>query len=319
MKIIPWDGQPISAPGIYTGVPMATYHGRLCVGDTASKSILWPIIEQSAAHAYLTHYSNEDREDQTTKPMLFGRASHHLILGEANFNREFIMQPSTYPEGAAYPSMIGAEKTWSNNAKWCKAWHADQVIHGLTVLTGADLDNIRGVAGGLYAHPMVRAGILNGHIETTLIAYDDDNGIWLKIRPDGMPNDSGDVADLKVVADITDEGIERSIGETGIALQGGMIRRVMRLLGHEMTSFSLVFAESKAPYCVRVKTLIDGDLDLGEQLLDTALPIYARCLARNVWPGPGGDQVDAEYTQMSPFKRGRLERRMQQLNKELSL
>lgn len=319
MNIIPWDGQPISAPGIYSGVPMTTYHGRLCVGDSGSKSIFWRLIEKSAAHAYLTHYSNPEREDVDTKALLFGRGAHHLILGEANFAKEFVMQPSTYPEGATYPSMIGAPKPWNNNANWCKAWHGDQVVKGLTVLTGTDLDNVRGIAGGLYAHPMVRAGILNGAIETTLVAYDGDHDVWLKVRPDGLPTDSGDVADLKTIADISDDGIERAIGDTGIALQGGMTRRVMRLLGMEMTSFNLVFVEKAPPYCVRVKTLTDGDLDLGEQLLDTALPLYARCLKRGIWPGPGGEQTDAEYAQMSPWKRGRLEHRMQQLNKELAV
>ncbi|HKT53828.1 MAG TPA: hypothetical protein VJP88_05215, partial [Caulobacteraceae bacterium] len=67
------------------------------------------------------------------------------------------------------------------------------------------------------------------------------------------------------------------------------------------------------------KTLTDGDLDVGDQVLDTALATYARCLDRNVWPGPGGEQADAEFAQMSPWKRGQIERRLQLFQKDIDL
>lgn len=320
MHVETWDGKAISAPGAFAKVTMAAYHGQLCVTPSASKSQLWRIIDKSPAHLWDAHYLNPEREEQDeSRALTFGRAAHHLLLSEDDFHGHFVIRPDDYPEGAIYPDMIGATKPWSGNSKWCKNWLADQAIKGLEVLKPEELETVRRMAGGLNAHPMVRAGILNGLIETTLVARDPETGVWLKVRPDAIPTDGGDFSDLKSIADISDEGIERAIGDTGIPMQGAMVRRVCTLLGIEFTSFSLIFSEKTSPYCVRVKTLTEGDLELGDKLVTTALKVYARCLDRMIWPGPGGDQVDAEYAQMSPWKRGQLERRAEKLEKEMLL
>lgn len=322
MQPTKWDGNPIERPGVYDDVPMETYHGKLTLEDSASRSFLWTLFDDSPAHAYLRHYSNPDRDEESpteSEALLLGRAAHHMLLGEAAFEAHFVFHPETYPEGAVYPSMIGAEKPWTFGAKWCKAWRAEQQERRRAVLKPAHMDAIRGMANGLYANPLVRAGILNGHIETTLVARDPRTGIWLKIRPDAVPTDGPDTADMKTCADISDEGIEKAIGDTGIFLQGAMTRRVMSLLGMEFASFSPVFIEKKAPFCCRVKTLTDSDLDLGDKVLDAALELYKRCLDRCVWPGPGGEQTDAEYAQMSPWKRGRIERQLMIVEKDSRL
>jgi hypothetical protein len=96
-----------------------------------------------------------------------------------------------------------------------------------------------------------------------------------------------------------------------------MIRYVYRLLGIPFSSFTLVFAEKTAPYCVQVRTLIDADLDLGEDLMRACLGLYAQCTKRDVWPGPGGDAADAQYVQMTPWARRRFEARILKLQQEL--
>lgn len=322
MEITEWGGQPIDAPGVYANVPMVDYHGQLTEGDSASRSFLWTLFDQSPAHAFLRHYSNEEPEEETeteSEAMLLGRAAHHMLLGEAAFTDHFVFHPETYPEGAVYPAMLGAEKPWNNNAKWCRAWNAEQRERGREILRPRHIDAIRGMANGLYANPLVRAGVLNGHIETTLVARDPRTGLWLKIRPDAIPTDGGDFSDLKTARDLSDEGIERAIGDTGIFLQGAMTRRVCGLLGIEFSTFSPVFVISKPPYCARVKTITDGDLELGEKVLDAALELYRRCLDRNVWPGPGGEETDASYAQMSPWKRRRIEDQLTLIEKDSRL
>lgn len=322
MDIKEWSGEPITEPGIYANVPMSEYHGRLVAEpeDSASRSFLWTLFDKSPAKAALRHYARDDIEEETetaSEALLLGRAAHHMLLGEADFSNHFVFHPEQYPEDAVYPAMIGKMTPWTFGAKWCKAWRADQ--GGREILKPRHMDAIRGMANGLYANPLVRAGVLNGHIETTLVARDPKTGIWLKIRPDAMPTDGGDAADLKTIEDISDEGIEKAIGETGIFLQGAMTRRVMTLLDMEFSSFSPVFIEKKEPNWCRVHTLTDGDLDLGDIVLDTSLAAYKRCLERSVWPGPGGEQVDAAYAQMTPWKRRQIEHKISLLQKEAKL
>lgn len=322
MIITEWDGKPISRPGAYANVDMATYHGaHLCEGPSASRSQLFKMLNQSAAHLWDTHPLNPDRDEEgdASEALLIGRAAHHLNLGEADFEKHFIIHPDTYPEGAVYPAEEGKPKPWNLNSNWCKSWVEDVEGEGLAVLKPRHIEDIEGMASGLYANLMVRQGILNGHIETTLVAKDPKTGLWLKVRPDALPTDSGMVADLKTIADISDQGIERAIKDCGLFMQGALTRRVMNLLSLEFDGFHLVFIEKKRPFVCRVKTMIDADLDLGDQAIDATLLLYARCLERGLWLGPGGDQTDGEYAQMSPFARRDIEYRIQQIEKELSI
>lgn len=305
MNIIKWPGHLITEPGIYSGVPIRTYHGQLVPADrrSVSRSALWRMFDLSAAHAWGTSpYNPEAEDDGGTDAMLLGRASHHLLLGEADFRRHFAVRPEQWD-------------SW--RTKDAKAWKAEQEDGGVDVLIPSNLDAIRGMAKGLYADPMVRAGILNGLIEHTMVAQDPETGLWIKIRPDAIPTDSGDYSDLKTCADITDEGLENAIGRDGLFMQGAMVRYVCRLLGLPFHSFTLVFVEKTAPYCVQVRTLKDADLDLGQDAMRVCLDLYAQCTQRAVWPGPGGESSDAQYIEMKPYHRKRFEDRIAKLQQEL--
>lgn len=322
MDILKWDGKPITRPGAYAGVPMDIYHGaHLCDAPSASRSQLFRMLEKSAAHLWDVHplNPNRDEEQEESEALLLGKAAHHLTLGEADFERHFAVHPETYPEDAIYPSEEGRQKPWIASAKWCKAWIAEAEREGLSVLKPRHIEAIEGMASGLYANLMVRQGILNGHIETTLVAKDPKTGVWIKVRPDALPTDSGMVADLKTIADVSDQGIERALRDSGLFMQAALTRRVMTLLGMEFDGFHLVFIEKKRPYVCRVKTMIDADLDLGDQAIDATLLLYARCLERGLWLGPGGDQTDAQYAQMTPYARRDIEYRIQQIEAELSI
>ncbi len=322
MQIIDYDGNPITRPGAYAHVPMEVYHGaNLCDGPSASRSQLFKMLEKSAAHLWDTHPLNPNRDEdaEESEALLIGKAAHHLLLGEADFEEHFVVHPETYPEGAAFPEDGGKPKPWNLNSNWCKAWVEDAQEDGLSVLKPRHVEAVEGMAGGLYANLMVRQGILNGHIETTLVAKDPKTGIWLKVRPDAIPTDSGMIADLKTIADVSDIGIERALKDSGLFMQGALTRRVMNLLGMEFDGFHLVFIEKKRPYICRVKTMIDADLDLGDDAIDATLRLYARCMERGLWLGPGGDQTDADFAQMSPFARRDIEYRIQQIEKELSI
>lgn len=319
MNIIPWDGKPISKPGIYANVPMSAYHGQLTIGPSLSKSGAQKIVglKGSPAHYYDTSYLNPDREEDTeeSEALVLGRGTHHLILGEADFQKHFAVEPETYTNAT------GDEKAWNNNATFARIWKAEQEAAGRTILKWRHLEQIRGMAGGLMANPLVRAGALNGLIEHTLVYQDKETGVWVKVRPDAIPTDSGDIADLKTAADISDEGIERSIGDLGYNVQGAMIGSAWRaILDRPMSSFSLVFIEKKRPHCCQVRTLIDGDLELGERQARTALRIFARCIDKGYWPGPSaGGAADGGYAQMREYTRKAIEFRLQALETEMKL
>ncbi len=337
-EAIPWDGKPISKPGIYSGIPMDVYHGQLTVGPSISSSGLRKIFNESLAHYFVDSYLNPANwetvggvrrliEKPSSEPFIFGRAAHHLLLGEADFRQHFTLRPDKYPD----PEKPGQEKPWSGNATWCKNWLAKAKRDRLTPLTSTQIVNIKGMAASLHTQPLIKAGVLNGLIEHSMVWLDKETGIWLKARPDAIPTSDRDFADLKAVADVADEAIERSIGDYGYNQQGALVGSgCVELMGGEMTSFSLVCAEKVAPYCVQVRSLskepnIDpktgamepSDLDLGDQQNRAALRLFALALKRGVWPGPGGDQSDAKTVYMKPFQRSKISYRLAQMEVEI--
>jgi hypothetical protein len=182
------------------------------------------------------------------------------------------------------------------------------------------MDLIRGMAESLAQEPLIKAGILNGLIEHTLVWKDRETGVWLKVRPDCIPTDGADIADLKTVGRIFNDDLERSIGDTGMNIQAAMTEEaVNQVLERTLDSFNPVFVESKPPHCVQVKTLMPEDVELGRQQFRAALKLFARCLEKNDWPGPGGRQQDATYVGLTTWARKAFERRIESIEAELSL
>jgi hypothetical protein len=312
LSVRKWDDLPISEPGLLSDVPISTYHGQPCIGPSVSSSGLRTFLNESPAHFYDEWSGNPDRaERDDTKAFAFGRACHHLILGEAEFSKHFAIRPDTYPSDPSKP--------WSGNASDCKAWLAKEALEGRAVLTGADVENIKGIATSLASEPVVQAGILNGLIEHSMVYQDPETGLWVKVRPDAIPTDAFDVSDLKTTQSVSDDAIDRTIGDYGYHVQGALIGMAVRtLFGRPMESFTLVFVEKTRPWCVSIRTLTPEDLALGEREAHAALRGIARCIDKGRWPGPAGERGDAAFARITPYARERIERRLAQLERELA-
>lgn len=298
-----WNGSPVSAHGLYSGITLEEYHSaNICNGLSVSSSGLRRIINESPAHYWDASVYNPDREEQDEKEaFILGRAVHHLLLGEPNFKSIFELRPEKAPDG----------RQWHANNHSCQKWIARQKELGKTILKPDQLDNIVGMAKSIGKHPLIRAGILNGLVEHSLFFKDRETDIWLKTRPDCIPNDSGDVADLKTTHSVQWPDLERTIADFGYVQQGALIEEsFQKVLGIEMTSFSLVFIEKKRPYCVQVVTLKRHDLDLGHRQNRAALKTFANCMKTGYWPGPGGDQNDARFIEIPDWARNRFEDRI---------
>ena len=293
----------ITKPGLYD-VSIVRYHsGKLCDGPNVTSSPLRRLFTRSPAHSRV--------KQDDTDALRVGRGTHHVILGEADFSAHFVVQPKVYVNEK------GEEKLWHNGAGVCKVWNAEHVGH--TILTEAELLQINGMAYALSEHPLVKAGILNGQIERTLAYKDVKTGLWVLARPDVIPNDSGDVADLKTCTDVSWRALESALGEYRYDMQAAIVRMAMReVLNLEMTSFALVFVEKKPPHCVEVIEVPLFDLDEAEKDVRTSLDQYAKCLETGLWPGPGGTQTDAVLIPMPDWARKRAEARRTFLEAEIA-
>lgn len=314
MLVIPWDGSPIATPGVYSGIPLETYHGpEICAGRSVSSSVIRTAFLESAAHAWNGSPYNPDAEPfEQSEPMLVGSAAHHLLLGEADFKRSYVVRPETYP-GAK------GDAKWTMAAAYCKDWVATQEAAGLAVLSEGQIERVRGMAASLAQDPLVKAGALSGLIEHSFFWVDAETGLWLKWRPDALPEGSRDVSDLKCVAGVQYDDIERSIADRGYNCQGALGRWAFReVLGGEMESFSLVNVESRRPHCVATLQITDDALDLGERQLRAGLRLIKRGFDEGVWPGPGGRVSDARPVGLTTWAKTRIETRLALIEQELA-
>lgn len=314
MKTIKWTGEVVAAPGMFSDIPLSTYHetvdGKykaLCAGPSISSSGLRTIFTDSPAHWWVKSPMNPNRVEQTdNKSLTLGRAAHHLLVGQPNFAREFIIRPDE----------IGG-KPWHGNRNECKAWLEAATQSGKTVLTAEMVDDIKGMAISLGKHPLVQAGILRGLIERSIVFRDKETGIWIRVRPDSIPTDSGDFADIKTSKEIGD-GTDAAMRNYRYDMQATLVRWACReVLDVEFASFSDVFVESSAPYCVDVVTIASQDLDEAEADCRAALRTFAHCLKTGEWFGPVGTQRDARTAFFSESFRERAKFRREFLQREI--
>lgn len=286
MKVIQWDGQRITAPGLYANVPLDDYHrGDICDGPSISSTGLRTLWARSPAHYWDSSPLNPARREDTDNPdFVLGRAVHHLICRQPGFAKYFVTRPEKAPDG----------KAWHGNNKSCKDWLAQQKAAGRAVLTEEDIADIRGMAVSVGNTTLVRKGILDGLREHSMFWKDRETGVWLKARPDIIPMSSGDYADLKTTQSVMHLDVQRSLGKFGYHQQGALVLEGAKALDMEVNSFSLVWVEKARPYCTRVSTLIDEDLARGGRQNRAALRTFKVCLVNRSWPGPG-DAEEAEY------------------------
>ena len=303
MQVRKWDGLPITKPGWVSGIPIERYHSAgICIGPAVSSSNLRRCWTHSPAHMNAEWCENPEAEPRTaTRAMILGTAAHHLFLGEDGFSTKFVCQPETYPD-----KKTGEKKKWHNGADWCKAWNekfADRVIY--TVDEGRA---IVAMARSLALEPLVKDGLLRGHVECSGFFRDRETGLWIKVRPDVIPTDSGDFADLKTASEVITPALMSAIRTYAYHMQAGLVWEVCDALGQPFESFTLMFIETAKPHCARSVPMTDKALSFGRQQNRLMLRKIKRCMEADHFPGPGED--DLQPISLSNDEFARIEERL---------
>lgn len=297
-----WNGKQIIRRGVYSGVPIDDYHGNtdLFDGFSISSSGLRSVLDRPSLYWGFSPYNPTPFDKPEKDSLEFGKAAHMLLLGEDGFKERYVLRPDEI-EG----------KAWQGNRTACKQWLVDQKKAGRVVMTETEIGHIRQIASALSKKEAIRLGILNGRIERSLFCKDGD--IWLKARPDVVPNDSGDFVDLKTAASVDDESLSKAIYNHGYHVQAGLLRMIVRqVLGADaFSSFTFVFVEKAPPYDVRVMQLKDEDIDLGERQARVAIETVKRCLKEGKWPGYDGFEKEVSYVEMPSWSKTRIKTQLE--------
>jgi hypothetical protein len=305
MKVRKWDGRPISQPGWVSGIPIEKYHSAgICDGPAVSSSDLRTCWSKSPAHMFSRWAENPDREEpKVSDAMKLGACAHYLLLGEENFRTKYVAEPETYRD-----VKTAEVKKWSNIANACKAWHEQQRLEGRLVMKVSALEDIIAMSRSLALEPLVKDGLLSGHIETSGFFKDKETNLWVKVRPDVVPTAGPDYVDLKTAREVTTVSLMSSIREHGYHQQGGLIWEACEALGQPFETFVLLFIETSNPYCARTVPLTDDDLARGRLQNRAMMRKIKGCMDVSHWPGPG--EGDLRPLPLSVDERDRIDARL---------
>lgn len=170
--------------------------------------------------------------------------------------------------------------------KW-KFADEEAQAEGKTLLTSSDYDQvllIRDLASTVPELEAMRDGAL---IEQSCYAQDEETGLTLRCRPDIYSPSLGLMADIKNMADISDDAWSRDIGKWGYSMQDAMYRDVWNKGSDGMEAeafFFICFSKTEPPEVI-CRELEPVDVDEGYQAYRAALKVAAECEASGNWPG----------------------------------
>lgn len=282
----------IASPGIYD-LSFETYFQDCCVGHSVSSTGLKVIEQKSLKHYHWQSYLNPQREPFDTPAMAFGRACHALVLGEPIFAKHYVIAP--HDEFNKNPG---------------KAWHSEwkeRVAAGLehrTLVRPKQFASIEAMIATLKGHKLLRNVFVDGVPERSVIFKDKETGIWIKTRPDWLPNNLRLVPDLKTTVSAKPDAFARQAFNLGYHQSAALtIDGLREVLGWGDAQYYFVAQEKEPPYVALPFVMRDTDIEMGRMLNRSALRKLARALDRNEWPAyaEGATEIEMPAWQEKQF------------------
>jgi hypothetical protein len=266
----------ISEPCVIDDLSFESYHGQPTEGVSVSSSGLRTILLDCPAKYWATSPLNPSRVDRRSKAMDFGKAAHALILGEPQFNSEFIISP--------YDDF---------RAKDAREWRDEQTK---IILKESDMTTIAAMAEALRKGPGCAGVFRKGRPEISLFWQDDATGIWLKSRPDWLPDDpqSAFLLEYKSARSINPRMLSAQAFQLGYDMQASMaIDLLHKITGNKPLGMGHACQEKDEPFLSGLYLFAAEQIEIGRKRVREALTILAGCLERHnkgdpphvAWPG----------------------------------
>lgn len=258
-------------PGIYQGIPSATYHADPCDAPSLSNSLAKIILMQSPAHAWQAHPKlNPAAEKEEKTAFDLGSAAHALLL-----------------EGDDRMTVINAD---SYRTKLAQELRDAAREAGKFPILEKDYDAVYEMAN--VAHDAIRRcddlgglTLKHGNAEQTIIWT--DGGIYCRARPDWLSEDRKVMLDYKSTATSANpEEWQRTM------LNGwGDLQPAFYLEGNTATGgaedavFIWLVQEVTAPFACSFIGVAPELLELGRAKAAKAKAIWRECIQSGNWPG----------------------------------
>jgi hypothetical protein len=276
---------PITQSGCYD-IDIEEYHSQCCDGVSTSSSQLQKVLACPVKFWAMSDLNPKRFPEKPRKVFEIGRAAHSLVLGEPEFNKHFYVLPSDAPRRPA-KSQRSAKKPSDASIKAILFWDAlEQKPQAL--LKPEDFEIVELMALGLRLSPQVSQAFKNGEPEKSLIWKDEETGIWLKARPDWLPNDpkSEFICEYKTAVTIDPWSLTNAVFRYGYHMQAALqIDGVQAVFGVKPLGVAHVVQEKEPPYLAELRMFTPEQIETGRKTYRKALRLLAQCLETGKWPG----------------------------------
>lgn len=232
--------------------------------------------------AHWKHYK-DNPEDSDTPALLFGRASHKMILEPYDFENEFIIAPDV------------DRRTKAGKEEWQKFLDESE---GKDVITQEMYEQLLAMRDALYATPFCKR-LIDGEHEKSFFWMEDD--LLMKCRPDsfGKIGDKNICIDYKTCSNAETEAFMKDAIKFGYDIQAAhYIQGLKEAYGKDF-DFVFIAQEKTAPYCVNILQADEYFLESGRQVRDSLITQYKECVTRNEYPGYMGFKDEMEISSLS--------------------
>lgn len=257
----------ISANGLYPDLSIDDYHSDCCDGPSISASGLHRLLNEAPAIYWATSALNPHRDTETAKRALdFGRAAHAMVLGEPEFAKYFVVSP--------YDDF---------RKKEAQEWRDGETR---TIVRANEFPVILAMAAAQRQSPQVARAFRDGKPEQSLIWQDEETGVWLKSRPDWLPDDpaKGFLVDYKTARSIQPRILSSHAFQFGYHIQAALqVDGTRAVLGVEPLGIGHVCQEKTGPYLAELRLFTPEQIDFGRREYRRALTIFKKCW--DAWRG----------------------------------
>jgi hypothetical protein len=261
----------IEVPGRYN-LTSEEYHADPCINPSLSRSVIKDLIYRSPAHAWFNHsrLNPNFKLEEGEKKFDIGNACHSLLL-----------------EGIDRVAVIEADDWRSKDAK---IQREDARKSGLTPLLRHQYDSTLEIvrAAERQIKECKELGITNLREEgdSELSYFWQEEGVWLKVRPDWMPRDKKIIIDYKTTSmSANPEDLVRIIVSNGYDIQASLYTRGVKAIDGIDPKFIFMFQEIEEPYLCSFVGLPPDFMELGKSKCDYGIFLWQECISSKQWPG----------------------------------
>lgn len=292
----------ITEPGAYPDIDGEIYHSiEICDSPSISSTGIKLISSKSPAHYWWQSPLNPNRPVQEQKTHFnVGKGVHDLLLLQDLFPKNYFILPEGYD---------GRLKKWED----AKEEREEALRSGVPVLTFSQYRMVYEMASQVETNDLAKALIVSGIPEMTLAAKDPITGVWVRSKPDILPDTKDIIPDIKTSRSANPRDFERQATDLGYFQSAAHYMDIIDLIYGEAAGkrrFVLIVVESEPPHVVQIYHLDDEAIQMGRMLNRVALNKFAECLKTGVWPGYSTPEQPILPLHMTPWAQAQINRRI---------